>query len=82
MLQNEISKIVSSIVSIVTNESDLINIKMKQVDLMPNSLEKLAKTTELKIQLIQINNLKKKIHAILKASENLIVMSTIEVIDN
>lgn len=82
ILQREISKIVSNIVNVVTIESELIDIQRKQVDLMPNSLEKMARTTELKIQRIQINKLKKRIYAILKASENLIVMSTIEVLDN
>lgn len=81
-LNTELSSIISRIVDIVTLESGDIEKELRQWANEKETLEKLARTTELRIQRAQVNKIKKKMHAILKASENLIVLSTIKVTDN
>lgn len=82
LLQKELSIVISRIVNVLVIERSRIEVELVKWQTQRDSIEKLGRVTELKIQKIQIDRMQKEVSKILKTSENLIILSTITPANN
>lgn len=82
MLEKELIELILNIIEILSQESDFLNLRRRELDKQPDSLQKRAMQAELKIRHTEIGRIKKSVLGALKRSSNKIILASIEVSDN
>lgn len=81
-MNNELASLIKQIVDVVSNEDMRIEITLVGRKKMINTLENMAAQAELKIRSKQVNDIRRKILDILKASTNRLIIATVEYWEN
>lgn len=73
----EYVQVIKKIVDLISEEDMRIQLKLRELKAMPESLDKFAGIAEYKIKARQIDGLRKKVRQIISRSTNKLVIATI-----